>query len=65
MEAPPAFEPWISGFLVWLQLEKGLSPNTIESYENDLNQCADFLTTKAYPIGKMLDWKIILPGWPP
>ena len=39
----PPFEPWISGFLVWLQLEKGLSPNTIESYENDLNQCADFL----------------------
>lgn len=52
LEAPPAFEPWVSGFLVWLQLEKGLSPNTIESYENDLNQCADFLHNQG-----VSDWK--------
>ena len=31
MEAPPAYEPWINEFLVWVQLEKGLSENTINS----------------------------------
>jgi len=43
LAAPPAFEAWINGFLAWVQLEKGLSSNTIESYETDLNQCALFL----------------------
>ena len=43
LAAPPAFEAWINGFLAWVQLEKGLSTNTIESYETDLNQCALFL----------------------
>ena len=43
IEAPPAYEPWINEFLVWVQLEKGLSQNTIQSYETDLNQCASFL----------------------
>ena len=42
-EAPPAYEPWINEFLAWVQLEKGLSLNTINSYETDLNQCASFL----------------------
>ena len=41
--APPAFEAWINGFLAWVQLEKGLSANTITSYETDLTQCALFL----------------------
>ncbi len=44
--APPAFEAWINGFLAWVQLEKGLSNNTIESYETDLNQCALFLEAR-------------------
>ncbi len=44
--APPAFEAWINGFLAWVQLEKGLSNNTIESYETDLNQCALFLDAR-------------------
>ncbi len=39
-EPPPAFEAEIGAFLAWVQLEKGLSPNTIESYEKDLVQCA-------------------------
>lgn len=47
IEPPPLFEPWISLFLAWLQLEKGLSKNTIDSYETDLSQCAIFL----YKIG--------------
>jgi integrase/recombinase XerD len=40
LEPPPAFEPEISAFLAWVQLEKGLSANTVESYEKDLVQCA-------------------------
>jgi integrase/recombinase XerD len=43
IEPPVPFEPWISFFLTWLQLEKGLSKNTIDSYETDLAQCALFL----------------------
>ena len=39
-EPPQSFEPEISSFLVWVQLEKGLSPNTVDSYERDLIQCA-------------------------
>ena len=39
-EPPPSFEPEISSFLVWVQLEKGLSPNTVDSYERDLIQCS-------------------------
>ena len=38
-----AFSQEIEGFLAWLELEKGLSQNTIESYENDLAQRAYFL----------------------
>ena len=49
MEAPPAYEPWINEFLVWVQLEKGLSENTINSYETDLNQCACFLDQQNVP----------------
>lgn len=40
LEPPPAFEPDLSAFLVWAQLERGLSKNTVESYERDLAQCA-------------------------
>jgi integrase/recombinase XerD len=40
LEPPPAFESEISAFLAWVQLEKGLSANTVESYEKDLVQCA-------------------------
>ena len=40
---PPAFEADLSGFLSWVQLEKGLAGNTVSSYEADLIQCADCL----------------------
>ena len=40
LEPPSAFEPDLSAFLVWAQLERGLSKNTVESYERDLAQCA-------------------------
>ncbi|MEK9773001.1 MAG: site-specific tyrosine recombinase [Opitutae bacterium] len=40
---PPGYEPEISAFLAWVQLERGLSKNTVQSYEADLIQCACFL----------------------
>ncbi|MBT3668151.1 MAG: tyrosine recombinase XerD [Opitutae bacterium] len=40
IEPPPEYEKEISDFLAWVQLEKGLSKNTVSSYENDLIQCA-------------------------
>lgn len=39
---PPAFEEDIQAFLAWIQLEKGLSDHTTESYLNDLAQAAGF-----------------------
>ena len=39
-EPPAQFERELSDFLAWVQLEKGLSKNTVASYENDLVQCA-------------------------
>lgn len=36
----------IKKFINFLRLEKGLSDNTVNSYTNDLNQVAQFLTTK-------------------
>lgn len=41
--APEAFDPLVQGFLGWLELERGLSPNTVEAYERDLVQCARYL----------------------
>ena len=60
--APPSFESWINGFLAWVQLEKGLSANTITSYETDLTQCALFYMTARFLIGRMPSLMIILPG---
>ena len=40
---PSSFEADLSGFLSWVQLEKGLARNTVASYEADLIQCADCL----------------------
>ena len=51
-EPPPSFEPEISSFLVWVQLEKGLSPNTVNSYERDLIQCSLHLKTQG-----ISDWQ--------
>ena len=40
LQPPAAFEPEISAFLAWVQLEKGLAKNTVLSYEADLVQCS-------------------------
>ena len=46
LEPPTGYEPDISSFLAWVQLERGLSKNTVESYETDLIQCSCFLQEK-------------------
>ena len=49
LEPPSAYESDISAFMAWIQLERGLSPNTVESYEADLVQCACFLHNHGSP----------------
>lgn len=46
---PSPFEADLSGFLSWVQLEKGLARNTVTSYEADLIQCADSLFSQGVP----------------
>ncbi|MGB0743767.1 MAG: site-specific tyrosine recombinase XerD [Opitutales bacterium] len=40
---PPQFAEPVESFLVWLELERGLSANTIEAYTRDIVQCALFM----------------------
>ena len=54
VEPPLAFEPEISGFLAWTQLERGLADNTTSSYELDLAQCACFLADRG-----VQDWRSV------
>jgi integrase/recombinase XerD len=42
-QAPAAFAEEIDGFIGFLELERGLSARTTESYQGDLDQCAKFL----------------------
>jgi len=46
VELPPALEEAISDFGATLTLERGRSQRTVEAYENDLKQCADFLARR-------------------
>lgn len=47
-----AFEEDIHNFLAFLELEKGLSKNTVEAYERDLHQCTQFLANQ-----HISDWR--------
>ncbi len=51
---PAAFAEPVESFLAWLELERGLSKNTIQSYAGDLVQCAVYLKTKG-----VLDWQAV------
>lgn len=42
-QLPPAFIGPLESFLAWLELERGLSDNTLQAYTRDLTQCVEFL----------------------
>ncbi|HAV13943.1 MAG TPA: site-specific tyrosine recombinase XerD [Opitutae bacterium] len=48
---PETFAEPVESFLGWLELERGLSKNTIQSYASDLMQCALFMGSGGVP-----DW---------
>ena len=51
---PAAFAGEIDGFISFLELERGLSRLTCESYLSDLRQCAEFLARK-----KVSGWRAV------
>lgn len=54
---PDAFAEPVESFLGWLELERGLSKNTIQSYASDLVQCATFLKQQG-----VADWQAVSEG---
>lgn len=40
---PPTFAEPVEGFFAWLELERGLSANTLQAYSRDIVQCAEFM----------------------
>ena len=54
---PEALKRPIESFLAWLQLERGLAANTLDSYTRDLAQCAEFLEGRG-----LSDWKSVNSG---
>lgn len=48
----------LENFLVWLELERGLSKNTIQAYASDLEQFAGFLNQEAL----VRDWRSVESG---
>jgi len=61
-ELPPELAEGVEAFLAFLELEKGSSRNTLDAYERDLHQCADFLSGKGMrgwaevPTAALSDW---------
>ncbi len=53
---PSAFASDIDAYMAYLDLERGLSPNTRESYQRDLEQCAAFVGRKGAG-----DWREVTP----
>ena len=52
---PASFAEPVEIFLGWLELERGLSTNTIQSYASDLVQCANFLQ-----VAGVADWSAVV-----
>lgn len=48
---PAAFVEPLESFLAWLELERGLSSNTLQAYARDLAQCVEFLVQEG-----VADW---------
>jgi integrase/recombinase XerD len=54
---PSAFESDLDAYLAYLDLERGLSRNTRESYQRDLGQCAAFLARRG-----VRGWRAVKPA---
>ena len=52
--APGAFAGDIDGFIAFLDLERGLSRNTRENYQRDLDQAAVWFTRQ-----RIADWRTV------
>ncbi len=52
---PDAFIEPVENFLAWLELERGLSANTISAYARDLAQCIHFLAKQGVPNWQAVD----------
>jgi len=52
---PPALADGVDAFGVFIELEKGHSPHTLEGYLSDLCQCAVFLSLTR----KLTDWRAV------
>jgi integrase/recombinase XerD len=52
---PPGLADGVDAFGVFIELEKGHSPHTVESYQRDICQCAHFLATKR----KLKSWNSV------
>lgn len=50
--APDRFSSEINAFIAYLQLERGVSVNTWQAYQRDVDQCAHFLAGR----GPTADW---------
>ncbi len=53
---PVGYEEDIQSLLAFMELERGLSKNTVVGYEDDLRQCARFLGSIGLP-----DWRAVQP----
>jgi len=51
---PDGFVEPLESFLAWLELERGLSQNTLQAYGRDLAQCVDFLAKAG-----LSDWNAV------
>ena len=53
-------DPMVQNYLMWLEIEKGCSPNTIKGYGHDLKSLINYLhELKVVNDGKTIDWKNI------
>ena len=46
----------VEGFLDYMTVERGVSPNTVSAYRNDLSQLVDFVQTKGGLNGDRSGW---------
>lgn len=43
-QLPPNLQPWLNDYLIYLKVERGYSPHTVQNYQRSLCQLADFIT---------------------